>query len=242
MADIKDTKRVADIIGENKVDEIINKDWKVADLPTEEDLAKEEHKSPKARSNVNSRKNLVQYQEKKPIDIKAQAIKNLKTRIKRKNINPFELIKLQSKEKVALLKTFLPMRSVFSGADEELFCYTIVNSLLSDFDEEDLTAGDLEDIVGLAINRVMVDRLMTAASKTEMGILDVGPTIEKFRKQSKDLKANLANRRADRTDPRAKQNYSIVDLVHAYDDKRKKEFDQRISEWEKKKSKFKNKK
>jgi hypothetical protein len=227
ITDIKDTK---DILGEEKVSEILEKEWKTADLPTEDELANEKHESPMARTNVNSRKNLVQYRKNKPKEVKEKAIENLQTRRKRRNVDPFKFIKNIDNDKKPLLSSLLPNRKVLSNADEEEDFYTMINTYLADFDIEELNASDLDDIVNLALNRIIVDRLLQASSGKPSQILDTAASIERYKKQSRDLKQNLAARRTDRVDTKNKQGFSIVDLVFAYDDKRREEFDRRVME------------
>jgi hypothetical protein len=53
-------------LGKEKIKEISEKDWKVAEVPSEEELAQKKSKSPKARNNPNSRANLMQHRKKTP--------------------------------------------------------------------------------------------------------------------------------------------------------------------------------
>ena len=94
----------------------------------------------------------------------------------------------------------------------------------------------MEDIISLAINGVLENRLLSVSSKEIEQHLSVSEAVNKLRKHSAKLKENLSSRRQDRIDPRNKQNFSIVDLVVAYDDKKKLEFEERISNLEKEKS------
>lgn len=239
---VVDKKKIEDVLGEEAVEEIIDKDWKVAELPSEEELEKEKHKSPKARSNVNSRKNLIQYRKNKPREAKKRAVQNLESKSKRRNINPFDFIKMESSEKRDLFSSLLPFRTILATAEEEEFLYRMINSLLFDFDIEELSVSDMDDIINLALNRVMIDRLYEDSKREPTKILDIAASVERFKKESKVLKQNLASRRSDRIDPKGKQNFSITDLVYAYDDDKRREFEERVEKLDKEKRKYKDKK
>ena len=51
-----DIKSADKVLGKDKIDSIVEKDWKVAELPSEEELKNETLKNSKARNNINSRK------------------------------------------------------------------------------------------------------------------------------------------------------------------------------------------
>jgi hypothetical protein len=228
--EIIDRESAEDKLGSDLIAEIAEKPWKKANLPSKEDLEKEEHKSSKARSNVNSRKNLVQYRNNVPKETKEAVVKGLKFPKKREDIDPFEFIQIKDESKKNFLKAFLPDRKVLKNAEEEKYFYTVLNAFLQDFEVSELSSSDLEDIVSLAVNRIIEGRLLSiSCDKDPNNLLSVSTTIERFRKHSDKIKSNLASRRSDRIDPKSKQNFSIVDIVYAYDDKKKEEFEKRMN-------------
>jgi len=235
---VVDVESAEEKLGPDLIEEIAEKEWKTAPLPTEEELSKEKHKSPKARTNPNSRKNLVQYRKDKPKKAKEAAVKALKFTKKRETIDPFEYISLPEDYPREQIKSFLPDRRVMKDAEEEVYFYTVFNSFLSDFDLDELSSSDIEDIVSLAVNRVLENRLLAITASDPNLLMDAAATIEKFRKHSEKVKGNLASRRSDRIDPKNKQNFSIVDIVHAYDAKKKSDFQDRIDALEKEKGEF----
>jgi len=119
-----------------------------------------------------------------------------------------------------ILDDLIPAAEMFT--DEELTMFKgFVNIFLSDFDEKQLTANDMDDVMSIATNRVLEIRLVkTTRDNTDMQI-DASTAIERLRKQTEKLKENLASRRKDRIDPKKFGGMSIVDLVVAYDEEEK---------------------
>jgi len=94
---------------------------------------------------------------------------------------------------------------------------------LKDFDEEHLTANDMDDILSIALNKVLELRLLKASKgQTDMQI-DASAAIERLRKATEKLKESLATRRKDRIDPKKFGGFSIVDIAVAYDMDKKQE-------------------
>ena len=124
-----------------------------------------------------------------------------------------------------ILDDLIPAAEMFT--DDELTMFKgFVNIYMKDFDEAQLTANDMDDIMSIATNRVLEIRLLkTTKNDTDMQI-DASTAIERLRKQTEKLKENLAARRKDRIDPKKFSGLSIVDLVVAYDEEeKKKKFD-----------------
>lgn len=225
---IVDKKSAKEKLGLDLIDEIAEKDWKTAPMPTEEELSKEKHKSPKARNNPNSRKNLMQYRKNKPKEAKKKAVEALPFKKTRELVDPFDYISAGDDKFKTLVKAFLPERRMMKSADEEKSFYTILNSYFLDFDTSELKSSDIEDIVSLCLNRVMENRLLVASEGDANNLIDIAAAIQKFRQHSEKLKGHLASRRSDRIDPRNKQNFSIVDLVNAWDEDKKNFFDDKL--------------
>ena len=115
-----------------------------------------------------------------------------------------------------LLKELMPVNDLFD--DIELVLYnSLVDVFLKDFDEEDLTAGDLDDIMTLAMNKIFEIRLLKTCKDKHTNHLDINKMIETSRKQTDKIKESLASRRKDRVDPNELKGFSIVDLAVAYD-------------------------
>lgn len=225
-------------LGPDLIAELAEKEWATAPLPSEDELKKEKKKSPMTRDNINSRKNLIQYQKNKPKAVKEKILEGLPIKEKREKINPFDYIKLPADMDESIFRAFLPSRQVFFEEHEEIDFYKILSAFLHDFDITDLTASDIEDVVSLSTNRILESRLLNVASEDSNILLDISATIEKFRKHSEKVKMSLASRRSDRIDVKNKQSFSIVDLVSAYDEKKKTEFDDRIIRMEEEEKAF----
>lgn len=128
-----------------------------------------------------------------------------------------------------MLKEIVPVSSIFNE-EEELLYNSLVDIYLKDFDEEDLTAGDLDDIMTISMNKVHEFRLLTSAKTDPDRLLDISQTIEKSRKQTEKIKENLSTRRKDRVDPNANKSFSIVDLAVAFDDEKKIKLDKKTAQ------------
>jgi hypothetical protein len=235
---VVDVESAEDKLGTDLIAEIAEKEWKTAKMPTEEELAQEKHKSTKARNHPNSRRNLSQYRKNKPKKTKEKIVKGLKFKNTREDVDPFDYIKLPENYNKNKIKAFLPARKALSSAEEEVKLYILIGEFLKDFDIIDLSSSDIEDVISLSMNRIIESRLFEASAHDPNLSMDVAPTLEKYRKHSQKIKEGLASRRADRVDPKAKQNFSIVDMVMAYDDKKREEFEKRIKDLEDEKEDF----
>ena len=168
---------------------------------------------------------------------------------KREAIDPFDYIKLPVGVSKDNFKIFLPSKNIFRNNREEKSFYNMINSYLVGFDFDELSASDIEDVISLVKNTVLEERLLIAVNKADekgnadpRGLLDISATIEKLRKHSTTIKGNLSNRRVDRIDPKNKQNFSIADIVFAYDEKMKQDFKKRIDDLEKENKEYLDKK
>jgi len=129
-----------------------------------------------------------------------------------------------------LLQEFIPAADIFT--EEELPMYNgLVGVYLKDFDESQLTANDVDDIMSIAMNRVLEIRLLKASKNNPDMQIDASIAIERLRKQTEKLKDNLAARRKDRIDPKKYSGFSIVDLAVAFDMEKKREAMERINQF-----------
>lgn len=128
-----------------------------------------------------------------------------------------------------LLKEVLPYEEIFT--EEELPMYRdLVDLYMSDFDQDDLTASDIDDIMDLAKNRVLEFRLLKSGKNSTEGdrLIDISAALEKIKKENKTLKENLSTRRRDRINPNEFKGFSIVDLAVAYDTQKKEKLAEQI--------------
>jgi hypothetical protein len=216
-------------LGKEKIKEIAEKDWKVTEVPSEEELAKKESTSPKARNNPNSRANLMQHRKKTP-EQKVKSLKNLKFVEKEEDIVPRDI--LGDYADILAIEKLMPALDVLANRKEQEVYYNYIYLILQDFDVDELTSSDIDDIITLALNRVIEYRLLKGGAKNPMLILEAAPTIEKFRKFSEKIKSSLASRRVDRIDVKNRPAFSIVDLATSLDDAEKADYERRIRELE----------
>jgi len=121
-----------------------------------------------------------------------------------------------------LLSEFIPSADIFDENEKKMYD-GLVAIYLKDFDEDQLTDNDMDDIISIAMNRVLEFRLLKSSKGNSDKHMDASSSIERLRKQTDKLKENLASRRKDRIDPRKYIGFSIVDLAVGFDADKKKE-------------------
>ena len=125
-----------------------------------------------------------------------------------------------------LLNSIVPIGEIFD--DNEMGLYkSLVEVYLNDFDDE-LTAGDQDDIMTIAVNKILEIRLLKISHKETHGQLEVSTALEKLRKQTDKAKESLSSRRRDRIDPNKFKGLSIVDLAVAFDEDKKAELEEKV--------------
>jgi hypothetical protein len=170
--------------------------------------AKEDPKS-KRHNNVNSRKNLKQYQE-PPVVPEVLDAESAEEEVQAQEIT------VGRKLSPELIKKLMPQRGVFTGAEKKRFTGIVVQ-YLSDFKNEEPTAADIDDIFEIAKSDVMEMRLLQATKNDPQGHIAVSQSLEKIWKRKQISKENLASRRIDRKDSRSDLDVTIVDLVVIHD-------------------------
>jgi hypothetical protein len=225
---IVDVKSAKKILGEEKIEEIVNKEWKTAELPSEEEISNEQSSNPMARNNINSRKNLIQYKKDKPKEVKEAIINGLQYPIERRDFD-FETF-FGEYSTPQMKEVLLPMRESLLGEDEEDVFFGTIRLYIRDFPKDGLSNSDLDDISTLALNRILELRLLKAAKEKPSRLLDCSRTIDQFRASSEKIKKGLASRRTDRLDTTQKGGISIVDLAVAFDDVKKKALEDKTRE------------
>jgi hypothetical protein len=126
-----------------------------------------------------------------------------------------------------VIKDVIPIHEIFDEDEAKLY-RSLVDVYLKDFEDEDLTSSDMDDIMDLAKNRVLEFRILKTSRGNAEIQLDIGGALEKLKKDSKTHKENLALRRKDRINPNEFKGFSIVDLAVAFDNQKKEELQERI--------------
>jgi len=235
-----DIKDAVEVLGEEGIEEILDKDWKTAELPSTEELNNESHDSPMARNNPNSRANLVQYNNNKSKETKQKIISGLKFKSKRPDLDLIAFFDGSLEEHH--IELIVPMREALADEGEEKLFFGIVKQVVCDFPPGELSTLDVDDICNLALNKILELRLLKLAKKSPKMVLDAASSIERFRKNSEKLKMALAARRMDRVDTKNKQSYSIVDLAVAFNEDKKKRLEEKADSLKKAQDKFKDSK
>lgn len=126
-----------------------------------------------------------------------------------------------------MLKEIIPIDEIFNE-DEKRIYESLVDIYMKDFDKEDLTSSDMDDVMSLAMNRVLEIRLLKTGKDSTDKQIDASTAIEKLRKQNDKIKDNLLSRRKDRINPHEYKGFSIVDLAVAFDKKKRKSMLDRV--------------
>lgn len=222
-------------LGPELLSELSDEDWKVS--PSLEDTQPEPVEAKDKTANRKKKTNKKKKSENK--ELTEAPIKK-----QRELVNPFDYILLSSIDDRAFIEPFLPARSTLKNSREEKIFYSMVNAYIGDFDFSELSSSDIESIMTLAMNKVLEERLLKYAARvpirkdgtvedTEDNLLEISASIERYRKHNDKIKSDLANTRASRIDPKAKQNFSIVDIVVAFDENKRKDFERRAKKAEK---------
>jgi soluble cytochrome b562 len=119
-----------------------------------------------------------------------------------------------------MLKEIIPIEEIFDEEEVKLY-KDYVSAYLADFDVEDLTTSDMDDIFDLAKNKVIEFRLLKSSKGSIDKQLDVAATIEKMAKKNEKIKESLLSRRKDRVNPNEFKGFSIVDLAVAFNNEKK---------------------
>lgn len=128
----------------------------------------------------------------------------------------------------AMLSNSIPTAEIFDESEKTMYD-NLVGVYLKDFDESQLTANDMDDIMSIAMNRVLEFRLLKISKGNPDMQMEASASVERLRKQSEKLKDNLVARRRDRVDPKKLSGLSIVDLAAAFDANKKRELLERAT-------------
>jgi hypothetical protein len=133
---------------------------------------------------------------------------------------------------VEALDKVYPVYNTFNEDEITLFLNVII-TYLRDFNDEELSYTDLDDIFSLGSNKIIEFRLY----KESEGGTKIITQLERIKKQNKLLKESLVTRRKDRLKDASKTGITILDIAAQYDEERlakkaKEEFEQ-ISEGKK---------
>ncbi|MEA3340240.1 MAG: hypothetical protein U9R15_09765 [Chloroflexota bacterium] len=227
-------------IGEEKIDEIVSKEHVAQDLP--------EKTSTKRRMSPNSLKNLVQYNPKVTKESKKKMLKNLIVSVDEDNMSEEQLEELKGEteidENLEIFKTLevkvggklILLSSLISGVfptyqtlnkKEMVIFNNISATYLKDFENEELSYSDMDDVFSLAMNKILELRLLKTNKARPKALIDLFVPLEKLRKQSDKLKEALSNTRKDRKKQTLKTGVSILDLAASFDEERKEKLEEK---------------
>ena len=96
----------------------------------------------------------------------------------------------------------------------------------------------MDDIMNIAMNKVLTVRLLKESKNDVDRQLDIAATLEKLDKRNEKLKESLSTRRRDRINPNELKGFSIVDLAVAYDQDMKEKHERRLAKLRKEEAKI----
>lgn len=235
----KENKKVIsekNYLGEDVVSKSTSEEHRVQEVPKK--TARKRKMSP------NSLKNLVQYNP------------NIKKQLKKETINEEALSEEEiqkAKEDAAddeSLDLFRTMEVKVGGKSillSELIAgvfptYQTLNkremvvfnnisaTYLKDFENEELSYSDMDDVFSLALNKILELRLLKANKKKPKALSDLFIPLEKLKKHNDKLKEALSNTRKDRKKQTLRTGVSILDLAAEFDEERKKQLEEKEKE------------
>lgn len=221
-------------LGEEKIDNIASKEHVAQDIPKKS--------STKRKMSPNSLKNLVQYNPDINKESKKKMLKNLRVKVDENNLSEEQLEELKEdpedddglevfknlEVKVGGKTILLP--ELISGVfptyqtldkKERVIFNNISATYLKDFENEELSYSDMDDVFSLAMNKILELRLLKVNKTKPKALNELFIPLEKLKKQSEKLKEALSNTRKDRKKQTLKTGVSILDLAAAFDEERK---------------------
>lgn len=132
-----------------------------------------------------------------------------------------------------LLGNTIPFKDILTKEEYNVF-NELVELYISDFNETELSSYDMDDIMTIAVNKVLEFRMLKNSKGSIDKTLDVSQAIDRLRRQNEKLKENLVTRRRDRIDPKKFSGFSIVDLAAGWDHNKKIEKEKIAKEYMKK--------
>lgn len=127
-----------------------------------------------------------------------------------------------------LIKEIFPTDSIFSTEEESMY-NDLIDVYIADFEKDELISSDMDDIMNLALNKVLAYRLLKESKNDIDKQLDIATAMEKLDNRNAKLKESLSTRRRDRIDPNELKGFSIVDLAVAYDLEGKKAHQEKLN-------------
>jgi hypothetical protein len=220
------TKNARSKLGKEKYEELLEKDWKKAKIPKNYDKRRGRDGR---KLNPKSLQNLTQYRDRTKKE-KEIALGQLRFKEKIKKEEKKAKAEADDKQKNLLNKILetIPLDSIFEDQEVDVF-KDLLETYLKDFEEEELSALDIDDIISLAMNRVQEVRLLQYGKETPSKMIDASQSIERLRKNTEKLKDSLAARRKDRVKNFGRDGMSVVDLVVMYEKNRKEMMEEKTS-------------
>ena len=238
-------------LGEEKIDEIASKEHVAQDIPKKS--------STKRKMSPNSLKNLVQYNPDINKESKKKSLKNLRVKVDEDNLSEEQLEELkedpEDDDSLEVFKTLevkvggktILLPELIAGVfptyqtldkKERVIFNNISATYLKDFENEELSYSDMDDVFSLAMNKILELRLLKVNKTKPKALNDLFIPLEKLKKQSEKLKEALSNTRKDRKKQTLKTGVSILDLAAAFDEDRKEKLERKEKEILKKETEF----
>lgn len=133
----------------------------------------------------------------------------------------------------AELEIITPTKTMFDVDEQKRFIGFLDMYLKQFVKVGELETTDLVAIATLCKNHILESRILN-----ELPIADAMTPVEKLKKENDRLTEQLAGKRSQRVDPRSNQDFTLQDLLLAYEDKKKEDIEEKKKRFQQEEEKF----
>ncbi len=212
---IKNSIPLEEEVGKERMEEIAEKEWKTHPPPKTLTIKSKKKYNPKSLAN------LVQYRKDRSKEGKLKSLSALRPM---RRVEAKEAVDVEDNDKVSAIINMLPVDLIFDPAEKATFT-EYVKVLLRDFNIDELSSGDIDDILSIAQMRVLELRLLKLCKDKPTNLLDATLSIEKLRKDMNKARESLGSRRKDRISVKDRSDITILDLARLFDVEKRNKLD-----------------
>jgi len=132
------------------------------------------------------------------------------------------------------LEIIIPTKTLFSPEEQKRFMAFLKMYVRQFGKQGELEVSDLVAIATLCKNHILEDKIIKEAESTA----DAMQPVEKLKKENAKLTEQLAATRQQRVDPRAGQDFTVMDLIADYQTQRREDIDEKIRRYKEEEKEF----
>lgn len=148
----------------------------------------------------------------------------------KEDVSKIEEIELNEEE----LEIIIPTKALFKPEEQKRFMAFLKMYIKQFGKQSELEVSDLVAIATLCKNHILEDRILSDAENAAEAI----HPIEKLKKENAKLTEQLAATRVQRVDPRAGQDFTVMDLIAEYQTQRREDIDEKIKRYKEEEKDF----